>query len=168
MTLHVSVTINWERTLIPSGFVGWGFVCLFVLFGVVCLWGLALLRGQGARVTGWKWEGFFSLKYVLLHLHLSFGFRVFRAICIFKTPPPNSSEEQRVGGEYSFTREDGISTSIMIFSLAKRKLIAKWYLDASGEQTELLPPRKGEWYIAKKTFPSGTVLSTPVQLRASA
>lgn len=116
MTLHVSVTINWEWTLIPSGF-----VCLFVLFGVVCLWGLPLLRGQGAVVGGdGSGRGFFTLKYVLLHLLPSFGFRLFRAIFILKTPPPNSLEEQN-----PFMREDGISMSIMIFSLAKTKTNSK-------------------------------------------
>lgn len=77
---------------------------------------------------------------------------------ILKTPPLNSSEEQRKARREKnpFTCEDGIS--IMIFSLAERKLIAKWYLSASGEQTELLPPHKYEWYIAGKTFPFSTVL----------
>lgn len=46
----------------------------------------------------------------------------------------------------------------MIFTLAKRKPAAKWYLGASGEQTEQLPPHKDEWYIVKKTFPFSTVL----------
>lgn len=46
----------------------------------------------------------------------------------------------------------------MIFSLAKRKLIAKWYLSVPGEQTELSPLHKDEWYTAKKAFPFGTVL----------
>lgn len=79
---------------------------------------------------------------------------------ILKTPPLNSSEEQREARREKnpFTREDGISISIMILSLAERKLIAKWHLGASGEQTELLPPHKDKWYIAENTFPFSTVL----------
>lgn len=60
----------------------------------------------------WKWEGFFSLKYLLLHLLPSFGFRLFRAVLILKTPSTHQNREKLEGRKKNLLQVKMVSASV--------------------------------------------------------